>query len=124
MAFTGDNKRQQQYAAAESKEIKSLVTARGFDPNGDYRFEGIMNIHRKPGSISNGEVKGSFIRNGDLATDQLVFNRSDFDEKAWSKICAVFGYKYHVHSDINKFTVNQKSVEVTISLTTPSDIDD
>ena len=103
--------------AAEEEEIKALVKARGFEP-GSYKFEPNPNVSRKDGTITNGMVKGSFIVSAD-EIGVITLEREDFHERVWKKICAKMGYKYHSHTDIDKFTITPNSVEVTVSLVTP-----
>ena len=103
--------------AAEEEEIKALVKARGFEP-GNYRFEPNPNVSRKDGTIINGAVKGSFtVNENDVGI--IILEREDFPERMWKKICTKMGYKYHVHTDIDKFTIIPSCVEVSISLVTP-----
>lgn len=103
--------------AAEEDEIKALVKARGFEP-GVYKFEPNPNVSRRDGSIISGAVKGSFtVSENDVK--MIILEREDFPERIWKKICAKMGYKYHVHTDIDKFTIIPNCLEVTISLVTP-----
>ena len=100
---------------AEEQEINSLVKARGFEP-GQYKFDPNPNIQRKDGSIINGTVRGRFtIPEGDI----IIFDREAFPEKIWKRICTIMGFKYHVHTDIDRFTILPNSVEVDVSLVTP-----
>lgn len=106
--------------AAIDKEVRSLVTARGFPADGSYRFDPNPNVQRKDGSIVSGTVKGRFgVENG--SNDILVFNRTDFPEKTWRKICTIMGYKYHNHADIDSFIVLPSTLDVVISLATPQE---
>ena len=126
MAFLDEKKptmTQDARKASIEKEITALVKARGFETDGRYRFDPNPNINRKEGSIINGTVKGQFnIQNAD--GDIIVFEREDFPERTWKKICSIMGFKYHCHTDIDKFTILAGSVEVAISLVTPVKDDD
>lgn len=100
---------------AENKEIDSLVKARGFE-QGKYKFDPNPGVNRKEGSIINGTVRGSFtIEGGDV----IVFEREMFPDKIWKRICTIMGFKYHVHTDIDKFAIMPAAVEVGVSLVTP-----
>ena len=100
---------------AQEQEMSSLVKARGFEW-GQYRFDPNPNIQRKDGSIINGTVRGKFtVSEGDI----IVFDREMFPERIWKRICTIMGFKYHVHTDIDKFTILPNSVEVDVSLVTP-----
>lgn len=100
---------------AEEQEINALVKARGFE-QGQYRFDPNPNIQRKDGSIINGTVRGKFnIPEGDI----IVLEREMFSERVWKRICAIMGFKYHVHTDIDKFIILPNTVEVEVSLVTP-----
>ena len=99
------------------KEIAALVKARGFEP-GNYKFEPKEGLKRPEGSIINGFVNGKFRME---PTSPITFSRDDFTEKAWKKICASLGFKYHVHTDIDKLTILPASVNVDISIVTPTE---
>lgn len=100
---------------AEEQEMNALVKARGFE-QGQYRFDPNPNVQRKDGSIINGTVRGKFnITEGDI----IVFEREMFPERIWKRICTIMGFKYHVHTDIDKFTILPNTVEVEVSLVTP-----
>ena len=106
--------------AAEEEEIKALVKARGFEfEPGSYKFEPNPNVSRRDGSIINGSVRGSFIV-PEKDNSVIILEREDFHERVWKKICAKMGYKYHVCTDIDRFTIIPTSVEVTVSLVTPT----
>lgn len=105
---------------AIEREMKSLVKARGFEQSGSYTFDPNPNIQRKEGSIINGVVKGQFsieFNDGDYI---VTLERSSWSESAWKTICASLEYKYHVHTDIDKFILHVKSIDVVISLITPT----
>lgn len=115
MGFINDTKHEE--LSSVDKEINALIKARGFEP-GDYHFEPKEGLKRSPGSIINGFVKGKFSMETENA-DLVIFHRDDFSEKMWRKICAAFGFKYHVHSDIDKLTILPASIDVDVSIVTP-----
>ena len=121
MAFIEENQKptlsESEKKVAEGKEIDALVKARGFD-QGNYRFEPNPNVQRKDGSIINGTVTGCFTID-EKNTNFIVFDRNSFPEKIWKRICTIMGFKYHVHTDIDKFTILPSAVDVQISLVTP-----
>lgn len=107
-------------------EIALLIKARGFEP-GFYKFipsnqpsNVLLPKPRPADSIMNGEVKGSFSINED-DLDTIVFERNDFSESAWKKICARLGFKFHIVTDIDKFTIVPNSIDVNISIATPKE---
>ena len=104
---------------AEKAEMSSLALARGFSPKGSYHFKGNQNVIRKGGSIINGTMVGSFSVDKENLKP-ITFNRENFGEKAWKIICTYFGFKYHVSTDIDSFTVIPSSIEVGISVVTPT----
>lgn len=102
------------------KEMAALVSARGFPGDGVYKFDPNPNVKRRDGSIVSGTVKGHFSIDN-VSETMRSFERKDFSEKAWRKICTIMGYKYHVHTDIDSFTILPAAVEVSISVQTPQD---
>lgn len=118
-----DNQENKKKTGMEA-EMALLIKARGFEP-GNYKFVPMQaNVAitkpRPADSIINGEVKGTFsIDEDDL--DVIVFEREDFSDAAWKKICARLGYKYHNVSDIDKFTIFPNSIEVDVSIITPKE---
>lgn len=125
MGFINNNENKPKTAGVDA-EINSLVKARGFDP-GNYKFvpkqmsaNSPMPKPRPDGSIINGEVKGNFSMNtNDI--NPIIFEREDFSDSAWRKICARIGFKYHNITDIDKFTIIPNSVDVEVSIVTPND---
>lgn len=101
-----------------NNEIKSFVKAKGFDDEGNYKFTPAPNTSRKEGSIVKGSVKGSFTISDRI--EDILFEREDFSEKAWKRICTNMGFKYHNHTDIDKFTIHPNGrIVVAISINTP-----
>lgn len=103
--------------AAQEVEINSLVRAKGFNP-GRYTFRGDSKImNRRDGSITSGKVLGTFTASN--IPEELIFDKNDFNDELWHKICSIMGFKYHNHSDITKFTVSPKEIKVDVEIATP-----
>ena len=103
--------------AAQEIEINSLVKAKGFNP-GRYSFRGDSKImNRRDGSITSGKVLGSFAATN--IPEELVFDKYDFNDELWHKICSIMGFKYHNHNEITKFIVTTKELKVEVEIITP-----
>ena len=114
MTFFDNNKSNK---SATEQEIDCLIKARGFEP-GRYKFIPNPNTQRSEGSIINGVVKGKFTMY-DKDIDFIIFDRDDFSEKSWKRICSSMGFKYHNHIDIDRFIILPNTVDVEVSIITP-----
>ena len=101
-------------------DILALVRAKGFDfgpENQSYEFHPNNYRTQQEGSIINGKVTGTCTPK----RETIIFNRKDFSESSWKKICKCMGFKYYNYELITKFRVDVEKLTVSVCIPTPTD---